>query len=162
MLVLSPALLLWPGLLLFLLGTALQVLLLSGPRIVLFRQWDVHTNLAGLAAALGGATLIVLGLVAAAFAWWIGVRFRHSWLARTVAQAGDGPVRIAATLFAGTGAAMWVAVIGRWVASGFGALAAVPVLSLATTLFTSGLELLAASFLMHIMHLKTRARRAGV
>jgi glycosyltransferase involved in cell wall biosynthesis len=162
MLVLSPALLLWPGLVLFLSGTALQVLLLSGPRIVLFRQWDVHTNLAGLAAALGGATLIVLGLVAAAFAWWIGVRFRHSWLARTVAQAGDGPVRIAATLFAVTGAAMWAAVIGRWVASGFGALAAVPVLSLATTLFTSGLELLAASFLMHIMHLKTRARRAGV
>ena len=161
MLVLSPALLLWPGLLLFLCGTALQVLLLSGPRI-LFRRWDVHTNLAGLAAALGGSTLIVLGLVAAAFAWWIGVRFRHSWLARTVAQAGDRPVRIAAALLAVTGAALWAAVIGRWVASGFGALAAVPVLSLATTLFTSGLELLVASFLMHVMHLKTRARRAGV
>jgi glycosyltransferase involved in cell wall biosynthesis len=160
MLVLSPALLLWPGLLLFLFGTGLQVLLLSGP-IVLFRRWDVHTNLAGLAAALGGSTLIVLGLVAAAFAWWIGVRFRHSWLARTVAKAGDRPVRLAAALLAVTGASMWAAVIGRWVGSGFGALAAVPVLSLATTLFTSGLELLVASFLMHVMHLKTRARRAG-
>jgi hypothetical protein len=162
MLVLSPALLLWPGLVLFLFGTALQVLLLSGPRIVLFRRWDVHTNLAGLAAALGGSTLIVLGLVAAAFAWWIGVRFRHSWLARTVAKAGDRPVRLAAALLAVTGASLWLAVIGRWVGSGFGALAAVPVLSLATTLFTSGLELLVASFLMHVMHLKTRARRAGV
>lgn len=161
MLVLSPALLLWPGLLLFFFGTALQVLLLSGP-IVLFRRWDVHTNLAGLAAALGGATLIVLGLVAAAFAWWIGVRFRHSWLARTVGKAGDRPVRVVAALLAVTGASMWAAVIGRWVGSGFGALAAVPVLSLATTLFTSGLELLAASFLMRVMHLKTRARRAGV
>jgi glycosyltransferase involved in cell wall biosynthesis len=156
MLVLSPSLLLWPGFVSFLLGTALQVFLLSGPRTLLFRRWGVHTNLAGLAAALGGATLLVLGLVAATFAWSTGMRFRHSAAARAVGRAGDGPVRLVAVLLAGTGATMWGAVIGRWVASGFGALAAVPYLSLATTLLTSGLELLAASFLMYMMRLKTR------
>lgn len=162
MLVLSPSLLLWPGLLSYLFGTALQVLLLSGPRTVLFRRWDVHTNLAGLAAALGGSTLLVLGLVSATFAWSIGVRFRHSSAARAVGQAGDGPVRIAAVLLAVTGAGMWAAVIGRWAASGFGALAAVPYLSLATTLFASGLELLVASFLMYVMRLKTRTPASSV
>jgi len=162
MLVFSPSLLfLWPGILFFLLGTALQVLLLSGPRMFLFRTWGVHTNLAGLAAALAGSTLLVLGLVAAAFAWSIGVRFRHSPVARAVARGGDRPVRIAAVLLVLAGASMWIAVIGRWVASGFGVLAAVPYLSLATTLFASGLELLVASFLVHVIRLSTTAYAAG-
>src|SRR5260370_14784694 len=125
MLVLSPALLLWPGLLLFLCGTALQVLLLSGPRI-LFRRWDVHTNLAGLAAALGGSTLIVLGLVAAAFAWWIGVPFRHSWLARAVAQAGGGPGRVPAPPLPRARAPPWAAAVGARGGRGVGGPAPVP------------------------------------
>jgi len=163
MLVFSPSLLLlWPGMLLFLLGTALQLLLLSGPRMLLFRTWDVHTNLAGLAAALAGSTLLVLGIVAAAFAWSIGVRFRHSPVARAVARGGDRPLRIIGALLGLAGGTMWIAVIGRWVASGFGALAAVPFLSLATTLFASGCELLVASFLIHVMQLRMTARTPRV
>jgi hypothetical protein len=155
MLAFSPSVLfLWPSMLLYLLGTALQVMLLSGPRMLLFRTWDVHTNLAGLAAALAGSTLLVLGIVAATFAWSIGMRFRHSAVARAVAKAGDRPVRIAAVVLALTGAVMWIGVIARWVASGFGSLAAIPYLSLATTLLTSGLELLVAAFLVHIIRLK--------
>lgn len=162
MLVFSPSLLfLWPGSFLFLLGTALQFLLLSGPRMLVFRTWDVHTSLAGLAAALAGSTLLVLGLVASTFAWSIGIRFRHSPVARAVARGGDRPVRIAAVLLALTGGSMWIAVIGRWVASGFGALAAVPYLSLATTLFAGGLELLVASFLVHVIRLETARDRHG-
>jgi glycosyltransferase involved in cell wall biosynthesis len=162
MLVFSPSVLfLWPGILLFLLGTGLQVVLLSGPRMLLFRTWDVHTNLAGLTAALAGSTLIVLGIVAATFAWSIGMRFRHSAVARAVAKAGDRPVRIAAVLLALAGGAMWVAVIARWVASGFGSLAAVPYLSLATTLLTGGLELLVAAFLVHIIRLKAAVGAGG-
>jgi glycosyltransferase involved in cell wall biosynthesis len=162
MLVFSPALLLlWPGALLLVFGITLQVLLLSGPRMLLFRTWDVHTNLAGLAAALAGSTLLVLGIVATSFASSIGLRFRHSPVARAVARAGDRPVRIAAGLFALVGASMWIAVVGRWVASGFGALAAVPYLSLATTLFASGFELLVASFLVHVMRLGLTADRRG-
>ena len=156
MFIFSPSMLfLWPGALLYLLGTGLQVLLVSGPRMLLFRTWDVHTNLAGLAAALIGSTLIVLGVVAAAFAWSIGMRFRHSPVARALARGGDRPVRIAAILLALTGGGMWGWVIVRWVASGFGSLAAVPYLSLATTLLASGLELLVAAFLVHIMQMKT-------
>ncbi|MBI2404331.1 MAG: glycosyltransferase family 2 protein [Gemmatimonadetes bacterium] len=158
MLVFSPSLLfIWPGITLFLLGTALQVLLVSGPRMLFFRVWDVHTNLAGLAAALVGVTLLGLGLVGATFAWSIGMRFRHSPLARAAASWGDRPVRLAAVPLALAGAAMWTAVIVRWVASGFGALAAVPYLSLATTFLASGLELLVAAFLVHIIRLKTAA-----
>lgn len=162
MLVFSPALLfLWPGFLLFLFGTGLQIALMSGPRVVLFRMWDVHTNLAGVAAALAGSTLLVLGLVAAAFAWSIGMRFRHSPVARAVARSGDQPVRIAGILLALSGASMWGTVIARWVWSGFGTLAAVPFLSLATTLLASGLELVAAAFLVHIVGLKTRREMVG-
>ena len=155
MLVFSPSLLfLWPGVLLFLGGMTLQLLLLSGPRMLLFRPWDMHTSLAGLAAALAGSTLLVLGLVASTFAWSIGMRFRHSPVARAVARWGDRPVRLAGTVLALAGASMWIAEIGRWAASGFGALAAVPYLSLASTLFAGGLELLVASFLVHVIRLK--------
>jgi hypothetical protein len=59
------------------------------------------------------------------------------------------------------GAAMWVQVIARWVGSGFGSLAAVPYLSLATTFLASGLELLVAAFLVHIIRLKTAAESRG-
>lgn len=160
MLVFSPSLLfLWPGILLFFLGTALQLFLVSGPRTFLFRTWDIHTNLAGLAAALTGSTLLALGLVASTFAWSIGMRFRHSPVARAVARGGDRPVRIAAVLLALAGASLWIAVIARWVASGFGSLAAVPYLSLATTLLASGLELLVAAFLVHVIRLKALSDR---
>lgn len=162
MLVFSPSLFfLWPGLLLFLFGTALQIFLVSGPRALWFRTWDVHTNLAALAAALAGSTLLVLGVVAAAFAWTIGMRFRHSFLARAVARSGDGPVRIVGGVLGLLGALMWLDVVGRWAASGFGTLAAVPYLSLATTFLASGLELLAAAFLVHVIRLKTKADAAG-
>lgn len=156
MLVFSPSLLLWPGALLFLFGTILQLLLVSGPRLLVFRVWDVHTNLAGLAAALTGATLLVLGIVSTSFAWSIGLRFRHSPVARAVAGAGDRPLRIGATLLVLAGASLWLVLVGRWVASGFGALSAVAYLSLATTLFASGLELLVASFLVHVIYLRTK------
>jgi glycosyltransferase involved in cell wall biosynthesis len=162
MLVFSPSVLfLWPGTVLFLLGTSLQLALLSGPRALFFRTWDVHTNLAGLTAALAGSALIVLGVVAATFAWSLGVRFRHSPVARAVGRGGDRPVRIAATLLASLGAGMWIQVIARWVGSGFGSLAAVPYLSLATTFLASGLELLVAAFLVHIIRLKTAAESRG-
>jgi glycosyltransferase involved in cell wall biosynthesis len=162
MLVFSPSVLfLWPGIAFFLLGVALQVVLLSGPRMLLFRIWDVHTNLAGLTAALAGSTLLVLGVVAAAFAWSIGMRFRHSGLTRAVARGGDRPVRITGALLAAAGAAMWGVVIARWAASGFGSLAAVPFLSLAATLLTSGLELLAAAFVVRIIRLKGAADTGG-
>lgn len=160
MLIFSPTLLfLVPGLTLFLFGVALQVLLLSGARMLWFRVWDVHTSLAGMAAALSGASLLVLGVVAVSFGASIGMRFRHSRLARIVAAGSDEPVRLAAIALAVSGAAIWVSVIVGWVASGFGALAAIPKLSLATTLLISGLEALVGAFLVHVITLRTRADR---
>ncbi|HXF94995.1 MAG TPA: glycosyltransferase family 2 protein [Gemmatimonadales bacterium] len=155
MLALSPMVLfVWPGITLYLGGLAVQLVLLSGPRPLLFRAWDVHTNLAGLAASLCGATLIALGLVAIAYAWTAGLRFRHSPAARAIARLRDAPVRIAGVVVAATGAAMWILLVLRWALSGFGSLAAVPFLSLATSLLASGLELLGAAFLIHMIHLR--------
>jgi len=89
------------------------------------------------------------------------MRFRHSPVARAVARAGDSPWRIAGLVLTLAGGSMWISVIGRWVASGFGSLAAVPYLSLATTLLATGLELLVAAFLVHIIGLKTRRDSAA-
>jgi len=121
MLVFSPAMVfLVPGLLLAGLGMLVQLLLVAGPRELLFRTWDVHTNLAGLSMVLTGSTLAVLGLIGAHYAWTTGMQFRHSPIARTVAAAGDKPLRWIGAALAGAGALIWAATIPPWVASGLG------------------------------------------
>jgi glycosyltransferase involved in cell wall biosynthesis len=161
MLAFSPAvLLLWPGLLLFLGGLAIQIVLLSGPRAVFFRTWDFHTNLAGLTSSLVGATLLLLGVVAAAFAASIGIRFRYSATARWVVRAGPVWLRVAGSVMALIGAGMWLILVAQWLATGFGNLAAVPYLSFATTLLGAGGEFLVAAFLVQVIGLAPAAMRA--
>ena len=155
MLVFSPSVLfLWPGLVLMLGGLLLQLLLLWGPRAFWFHTWSVHTNLFGLAASLIGSTLLVMGLVAASFAWTIGMRFRHSRLTRRLAAAGDEPLRRVGVVVATGGASLWAFITIRWIASGFGALDAIPVLTLATSLLAGGLELVAAAFLVNLIQVQ--------
>ena len=155
MLVFSPSVLfLWPGLALLLGGLLLQLLLLWGPRPFLFHIWSVHTNLFGLAASLVGTTLLVMGCVAAAFAWTVGTRFRHSTLARKLAVAGDQPLRRMGVIVTGSGACLWGVITARWIASGFGELDAIPILTLATSLLASGLELVAAAFLVNLIRVQ--------
>jgi hypothetical protein len=154
MLVFSPALLfLLPGLTLTALGFLIQLLLVTGPRWIAFRTWNVHTNVAGLAAALFGLTLFSFGLITAGYAWSIGMRFRHSAVARLAARRGAVPSRYVGLAFTVAGASWWLALIGRWAASSFGALAEIPQLSLATTLLTGGLELVGAAFILHLIGL---------
>ena len=155
MLVFSPvSLFLGPGLLLFLAGLAVQLILFSGPRAVFFRTWDIHTNLAGLAASLIGATLLVLGLVSCAVASSVNMRFRHSPIARWVARIRGQRIRALGIITAVFGAGLWLSTISQWMLSGAGALDAIPRLSLATTLLASGLELLGATFIVHVIGLK--------
>ncbi len=155
MLVFSPALLfLWPGAALLLAGLGIQILLLAGPRMVFFHTWDVHTSLAGVAACLTGSTLLGLGTVCTAYAWSIGMRFRHSPLARLLGRTGDRPLRVLGLSLLLTGGGMWAAVALQWFLTGFGALAAVAYLALATSLLAAGLGLLGAAFLIHIIRLR--------
>jgi hypothetical protein len=154
MLIFSPALLfLLPGFLLSLFGFAVQLLLLSGPRAFIFRTWDVHTNLGGLVAALFGLTLVSLGMISAGYAWSIGMRFRHSATARFVAQHGQAIVRYLGLTMSAVGAAWWAVIGSGWIASGFGSLAAIPELSLASTLLAGGLGLVGTAFILHLIGL---------
>lgn len=155
MLVFAPAtLFLLPGLLLFLFGLGTQLLLLSGPREVLFRTWHFHTNLAGLAATMTGATLIALGIVSCAVAWSMQMRFRHSPVARWVATLKGRTIRLAGLALALTGATIWVSIAARWILSGGGTLDALPSLSLATSLLAAGVETLGVAFIVHVIGLK--------
>ena len=155
MLVFSPALLfLWPGCVLLLAGLAVQAMIYSGPTVLLGRPWDVHTSLAGLVAALTGATLAGLGAVSTTYASGLGMRFRRSALARAVARGADRPWRVAGLLALFGGVGLWAAVLWRWTASGFGALAALHELSLASSLVAVGVELLGTSFVVQLLALR--------
>lgn len=152
MLVLSPTIfLLWPGLALLLSGCLIQLLLLAGPRDLLFRTWDIHTNVAGLAASLVGATMTGLAFVNIALARLIGLSLRHSPVGRWLAASGERPLRAIGVLAALVGSVVWAMVMTRWVATGFGALSAVPLLTLATSLLVTGLEWLTAAFLVRMI-----------
>ncbi|WP_366945355.1 glycosyltransferase family 2 protein, partial [Sphaerobacter sp.] len=154
MLVFSPALLfLVPGVLLLAAGLTVQLLLLSGPKPLFFRTWDVHTNLAGLAMSLCGSTLLALGVVCSTYADSIGMHFRHSAVARVAVRLGDVPLRGVGVVFLLLGAGLWLRIIGIWVLTDFGTLAAVADLSAATSLLAAGLELLVAAFLTRIVRM---------
>jgi glycosyltransferase involved in cell wall biosynthesis len=154
MLIFSPTLLfLLPGLLLAAFGLFIQLWLVTGPRSFWFRTWNVHTNVAGLAAALFGFTLFTFGMITAGYAWATGMRFRHSRLARAIAEGAQVPARYAGLVFTLTGLTWWLVLVFQWAASGFGTFAEVPALSLATTLLTGGLELIGAAFIMHLIGL---------
>jgi glycosyltransferase involved in cell wall biosynthesis len=152
MLVFSPAkFFLWPGMLLFGLGLLTQVVLLSGPQPFLFRTWDVHTGLAGLVLSFVGITLLILGMISCSLAWSVRMMFRHSALSRWVAQKGGRWSRIIGIIFFLLGVGTWLFIFINWSLRGFGKLSALPILTLATTLLTSGLSLVSASFVVHTL-----------
>lgn len=142
-----------PGFLLYLFGMAIQLFLLAGPKWFGFHTWDVHTNIAGLAAAMTGMTLMVLGMVSCAQAWSVKMRFRHSRIARWIASRGDPFIRLLGLTFFLLGLGTWLYITVTWWLSDFGALSAMPILTLATILLSSGLELLGAAFLVHVISL---------
>jgi len=154
MLVFAPVtLFIMPGFLLYLFGMSIQLFLLAGPQWLGFHTWDVHTNIAGLAAAMTGMTLMVLGMVSCAQAWSVKMRFRHSPIARWIANKGDPFIRLLGLTFFMLGLGTWLYITVTWWLSDFGALSAMPILTLATILLSSGLELLGAAFLVHVISL---------
>jgi len=160
MLVFSPGVLfLWPGLILLIAGLLVQGQLLYGPARILGREWDVHTSLAGLAAALVGATLLSLGGISTAYASGLGMRFRHSRLGRVLARAADRPWRLAGIGALAAGSLSWGLVFWRWFGSGFGALAAAHELALASSLLAVGAELLGAAFVINLLSISKGSLR---
>ena len=154
MLIFSPALLfMLPGLLLTVFGLAIQGWLVAGPHAFWFRTWNVHTNVAGLAASLFGFTLLTFGMITAAYAWANGMRFRHSAATRLVATRAETPSRYLGLAMVVMGLSWWLILAGKWVASHFGELAEVGSMAFATTLLTGGLELIGAAFIIHLIRL---------
>ncbi len=155
MLVFSPALLfLWPGILLLLVGLGIQLRLFYGPWVMLGRPWDVHTSLAGLAAALTGSTLVCLGGISASYASNLGMRFVHSRFARGIARMGDRPWRLGGIGALLAGSTTWAWVFWRWSSSGFGALSAAHELALASSILAIGAELLGTAFVISLLSLR--------
>jgi hypothetical protein len=79
------------------------------------------------------------------------MEFRHIAVAHWAATSGERWARIGGTVTGAIGTAIWLGVIVYWVSTSMGPLAAVPFLSLGTSLFVAGLELVSASFVVNAM-----------
>ena len=154
MLVFSPiVILVLPGIALAFLGYTVQLMLLAGPIEFFSRSWSAHTSLAGLATVLTGSTFVSLGFIGANYAWTTGLRFRHSRLARRLAELEDYPLRLAGLSLATAGAVAWGWILAGWAGSGFGALSALPQVAFATSLLAPGIELMGAAMLVHLVRI---------
>jgi hypothetical protein len=154
MLIFSPAVLfLWPGAVLLAVGLSVQLAMAAGPVVLFGRLWDVHSSLAGVVAAVTGATLLGLGAVGSAYAKRLGMTFRESRFAHAVARAEDRPWRWLGGLALLVGGVIWGVIVVDWIWSGFGELAAVNVLALGSTSLAVGVELLGAAFIVSLIGL---------
>jgi glycosyltransferase involved in cell wall biosynthesis len=152
MLSLSPgALFLWPGLVMVALGLTIQLFLLPGPRFFLFRSWDYHASMAGMVIVLIGGTFLGVGVIVANVTPVFGIRSSHSWITRTSVERGDSFLRTSGGLLGSIGIVMWTYVVVGWMADGFGVLAAVSELALASSLALLGVVLAMSAFVVRMI-----------
>jgi hypothetical protein len=113
-----------PGLALVLLGSALILWLLPGPRTVFGATWDVHSILAGAALVLVGTQAVFFGVCAKIFGITVGLlpkdAFLESLFDRWVTLE-TGLAASAASLLLGVG--LVVRVLATWSAAGYHGLA---------------------------------------
>ena len=142
---------LFPGSVLFLLGVALVVWLLPGPRHLGRVGIDLHTMVFGMMFALMGAQIISLGLFAKVFSY--AERFsrnQHSlerWLLRVKLE--QGLIAGALLVLVGGSGATWV--LWKWVASGFGHLYQVRVVIFFTLWLLLGVQVIFSSFFISML-----------
>jgi hypothetical protein len=140
-----------PGTALFLLGLALVVWLLPGPRHPGRVTLDLHTMLFGLIFALTGTQIISIGLFAKVFGFT--ERFSRSqrslerWL-KTL-RLEQGLVAGAMLTLAGASGAFWV--LWKWVASGFGPLQGVRWVVFFSLWFLVGVQTVFSSFFVSML-----------
>jgi hypothetical protein len=160
MLLYSPNwLFLYPGAALALLGLAVVLWLLPGPRHLGRVELDVHTMLYGTLAVLLGVQAIGFAVFSKTFAAAEGLlpesarqRRFHRW-----ATLETGIVLGALLVMAGLGGS--VAAVWSWRRAGFGALSPSETLRQvvpAVLAFTLGVEVLLASFFLSVLRLRTR------
>jgi len=151
---------LYPGLLLALLGTALILGLLPGPRRVGELTIDVHTMLGGAAMVLVGMQAILFGVFTKIFAITEGLRPMDPLFERLF----DRYVTLETGLVAGaTTGLLGLALVGRvvlaWRAAGWGPLSYAETMRWmipGTLLVALGAEFVLASFFLSVLGLKRR------
>lgn len=152
LLLLSPTrLFLVPGLVLAILGIALELALLPGPIALGAFNLDFHFMFVGGAMALLGIQLVLLGIYSKTWVLvnepaladrWIRWLHLHYTLERGVALGG--------LLFA-AGLILNVWILAEWLAAGAGVLFAVRPATLALTLMVAGAEIAFASFFLSVL-----------
>ena len=113
-----------PGLALILLGAAIIVWLLPGPRAALGATWDVHSMLGGAAMVLVGAQAVFFGVCAKIFGITEGLLPKDAFLERLFDRWVTLETGLAASVVALlAGAGLVARVLATWGAAGFHGLA---------------------------------------
>ncbi len=140
-----------PGTTLFLLGVAMVLWLLPGPRRLGRAEIDLHTMIFGAMFALTGAQIVSIGLFAKVFS--LTERFSHRhyslerWLKRVTLE--EGLIVGAILVLAGGSGAVWL--LEQWIASGFGPLGHLRTVILFSLCFLLGVQVIFASFFMSML-----------
>ncbi|MFZ0961746.1 MAG: glycosyltransferase [Terriglobia bacterium] len=142
---------LFPGSTLFLLGVAIVIWLLPGPRHLGRAVIDLHTMIFGVMFALTGAQIVLIGLFAKVFS--LTERFSRSqrslegWLRRVRLE--EGLIVGAILMLAGGSGAIWL--LWEWIASGFGPLYHVRAVISLSLCFLLGVQVVFASFFISML-----------
>jgi glycosyltransferase involved in cell wall biosynthesis len=155
LLVHSPThLFLLPGAVLSLLGVLIMLTVLAHVS-VFGRSWDLHTMIGGSLLTIVGTQVLALGLCARAYGVFV-LGERDAWFERMRPRVKleYGLLVGAAIVFVGL--ALGGVIIGRWAASGGGALSQTKLALLAATLLIIGIQIFFSSFLLSILGLRRR------
>jgi glycosyltransferase involved in cell wall biosynthesis len=155
LLVHSPThLFLFPGAVLSLLGVLVMLTVLAHVS-VFGRSWDLHTMIGGSLLTIVGTQVLALGLCARAYGVYVlGEQDASFERMRAHVKLEHGLLAGAAVVFVGL--ALGGVIIGRWAASGGGALSQTKLALLAATLLIIGIQIFFSSFLLSILGLRRR------
>jgi glycosyltransferase involved in cell wall biosynthesis len=140
-----------PGALLMVLGAALVLWLLPGPRFVGRVMFDVHTMLFGMVFALLGAQIISLGFFAKVFSYSERLAHGEPSLERVLGHMTleHGLVLGTVPLLVGLGGNVWV--VWQWAAAGFGALQQMRAVIFFSLCFFLGVQIVFSSFFLSML-----------
>lgn len=144
----------WPGIVLFVLGAIVSVLVLADAP-VLGRNLETHSLILGCLLAILGSQAIGFGICARAYnAYYVGGSDTLFERARAGLRLEHGLVLAAVLVLTGLG--LIGAVFGTWASGGFGELGQEQVAIVAATVTTIGAQVFFTSFLLSILGLRWR------
>jgi glycosyltransferase involved in cell wall biosynthesis len=157
MLLFSPSyLFLLPGCVLMLVGAAVTLALVNGPRAFLGRTWDYHPLLFGTAAIILGYNLVLFDVLAKAYSMAAGFARSDQWLTTLRAWFSLEKGVVLGAAFLAIGVTIEGIVVYDWVRSGYGGLMAVRPVVVGMMFLVVGLQTIFASFLIGLMQIRHR------